>query len=195
MIVFFDVETNGFIKDPKAPLADFSSFPRITQLAYSIYDRKGNRVKSYSSLIKPEDWTIPKERFFIENNHSTERCEKEGIPIRDVLNTFVLDMKQVDIMVAFNLDFDSKILAVEMIRLGLKIDKKQKFCAMLKAMEILKIPNTNPRYPNKYKFPKLQEAYNFFNGNNFDGNHDALADVDATANIFFNMVKRGDVIL
>ena len=195
MILFFDVETNGFIKNMEAPLSDLNNFPRITQLAYSIYENNGDCIMRNSSLIYPDGWTIPKEKFFIDNGHSTERCMKEGKQIQDVLETLILDSRDVYLMVAYNLAFDAKVLAVEMIRLGLKMDKKIKMCAMLKATEILKLKNVDFRRKEKYKWPKLQESYKFFNGHNYEGNHDALADVDATSNIFFHMVRRGDILI
>ncbi|MBP6566058.1 MAG: 3'-5' exonuclease [Saprospiraceae bacterium] len=196
MIMFFDVETNGFIKDMKQPITNVDNFPRVTQLAYAVYERTGELVMRDSSLIKPDGWTVPKEKFFIEHGHSTERCEQYGIPAAEAFGDFVDVLGKVDVMVAHNMDFDSRVVGCEMFRLGLKADKKVKFCTMLKSTEILRIPNKNKyRYPGEFKWPNLQETHNFFLGNNFEDGHDAMADVYACARIFFEMVKRGHILL
>ncbi len=195
MIMFLDTETNGFIKDMKSPISHLYNFPRMTQLAYSLYNRDKTLVSKYHTLIMPDGWEIPKEKFFIENNHFTELNERYGKPVREVLEEFVEVLKGVDLMVAHNMDFDARIVGSEMYRLSIVSEKKKKFCTMLKACDIMKLPKKSNRYEGQYKYPSLQEAHKHFVGHNFKDGHHAMVDVDACSNIFFAMVETGYILL
>ena len=46
MYLFFDTETTGLPKNWKVPATDLNNWPRMIQLAYLIYDRKGNKISS-----------------------------------------------------------------------------------------------------------------------------------------------------
>ena len=59
MYLIFDTETNGF--PPKA---------RMTQLAFMLFDEQGNVLQQFESIIKPDGWEVPKEKFFIDMKDS-----------------------------------------------------------------------------------------------------------------------------
>ena len=89
MYLFFDTETTGKAKNFNASFKDTDNWPRVTQLAWQVYNEEGKLFKSFSSLIKPDGWEVPKEKFFIDHNMSTERCANEGVPIIDILSKFI----------------------------------------------------------------------------------------------------------
>jgi len=189
-ILFFDTETNGKPLRYGAPMTEVDNWPRITQLAYIVTDGNGNVIHSFSELVKPDGWTIPKEQFFIDNGHSTERCEKEGKPIIDVLMRFIHQLSSVDLMVAHNMAFDKNIVGAEMIRANVRPENKpSQFCTMLASTPICKIPA--PR--GGYKWPKLEELYRFCFGEEMTNAHDAMADIDATRQCFFYLLKSGKI--
>ena len=187
MYLFFDTETNGKAINFNADYTQVDNWPRITQLAYAVYSDAGNLIGTSSCLVKPDGWVVPKEQFFIDNNMSTERCEAEGLPIIEVLSQFVEVINHSDVMVAHNMAFDLKVVQAEMHRLGLKATKRpKKFCTMKETSEICKIPR---KYGNKW--PKLEELHKFLFQCDFDGAHDALNDVMATAKCFFELKNTG----
>jgi DNA polymerase III epsilon subunit-like protein len=57
--LFFDTETTGLPKNWKSPANDVYNWPRLIQLAYLLYDDKGNVVSSGNHIIKPDRFTIP----------------------------------------------------------------------------------------------------------------------------------------
>ena len=67
-------------------------------------------------------------------------------------------------------------------RLG---DRKEFFCTMRAMTNVVKIPS-----PRGYKWPKLSEAYRFLFNRDLEGAHDAMADVRACAEIYFEFHKR-----
>lgn len=183
MYLFFDTETNGLPKNYKGDPRDLDNWPRVIQLAWQLYDNNGQLHAEACDLIKPDGWVIPNEKFWIDNGYSTEKSMAQGVPMAHALNGFVAAINQCDMMVAHNLDFDNPILTAEMIRYGLKADKRpQKFCTMKSTTAVL-------RLPGKFglKWPNLTELHNFCFGRGFDGAHDALADVKACASCFFHL--------
>jgi len=90
--------------------------------------------------------------------------------------------------IAYNFAFDSKIVDGEAWRLWGKyfITNKPHFCTMQNTTDLLQIPG-----PYGYKFPKLMELHEYLFDQSFDGAHDALADVTATMNCYFELEKRG----
>lgn len=120
MYIFFDTETESLPKDYKGKMSDVENWPRITPSAWAKYDANRNLVSYACHLIKPDGWSIPKERFFIDNNMSTERCEAEGLPISGVLTDFINAMTDCEYMIAHNLAFDYPIVGAEMIRASLR---------------------------------------------------------------------------
>ena len=89
MYIFFDTETTGVPRNYKASPNDLNNWPRITQFAFIVTDEKFNIVKTFQALLQPDGWEVPKEKFFIDNNMSTERCKLEGLKAEIVLSEFV----------------------------------------------------------------------------------------------------------
>lgn len=199
MYLFFDTETTGVPKNYKASYQDVDNWPRITQLAWSLYGEKGNLIMQSQNLIKPDGWKIPSveeltrqgnknPNFFVENNMSTERCERDGRPIAIELKLFVAVMNQAKFLIAHNINFDKAVLGAEMHRLGIVSDKKlTKFCTMMSTTQVCRIPNANGK---GWKWPKLTELHFWLFKTDFEGAHDASFDVAATAKCFFELLKR-----
>jgi len=188
MYLFFDCETNGKPLNYQAPMSDVDNWPRIAQIAWQTYDPEGELIWGNSEMIYPDGWVIPKEKFFIDNGMSTERCAADGLPIKDVLARLILDMNQADYIIAHNLAFDQPIVGAEMIRLGMKADKKLKgICTMNLTTDFCKLPG---KFAGKYKWPKLEELYKILFDKEMENAHDALYDVSITAKCFFELLKR-----
>jgi DNA polymerase III subunit epsilon len=185
--LFFDTETTGKPKDYKASYEDVDNWPRVTQLAWMLCDEDGSVIASRQSLIKPDGWVVPTEQFFIDNNMSTERCEAEGSPIADELYMFYSAKMKADVLVAHNLSFDHRILWAEFIRAGKEPRKGMlKFCTMMKSTKYCELPAKRG-----YKWPTLQELHNVVFGKDFEGAHDAMDDVLACKNCFFELKEKG----
>lgn len=189
MTLFFDTETNGLPKKMNAPAFDVNNWPRIIQLAFVVMTDEGQEVFSFCNLIKPEGWEIPKQEFWIKHGYSTEKNAAEGVPVREALQKMVESINSCHTIVAHNIAFDFPIVAAEMIRAGLKADRKpEKLCTMKTTTDLVKLPS--PRGFG-FKWPKLQELHHYLFNMGFDGAHDALEDVRATSRCYFELVKRG----
>lgn len=183
MILFFDTETTGKPKNYKAPATDLDNWPRIIQLGWALYKDDGTLYDCDAKLIKPDGWKIPEEEFWIKHGYSTQKSMESGIPIAEALHQFLTPLNACTLMVAHNLDFDYPVVAAEMIRADIRSSNKPvKCCTMKKTTDLLKIDG-----PYGYKYPKLEELHQFLFGKSFEGAHDALNDVKATAACYFKL--------
>lgn len=184
-----DTETTGIL-DYKN-LRNLTLQPYIVQLGVQLYNEESRLLGELNFLIKPDGWTIPAEATAI-HGISTEDCEKYGIPIRWALGILKmwLELEEV-IFVAHNLDFDKSMINIECERLGKDpiVGKNSEYCTMKKSTNLLAIPKKR----GGFKWPNLQELHFFLFGTNFDGAHNAAADVAACGRCYFELIKRGIV--
>lgn len=189
--LFFDSETNGLPHNYKAQASDVNNWPRVIEFSFQVWDDVLNELtRSEKHLIKPDGWTIPNEKFWIDNGFSTEKNAAEGKPISEVLDIFVESLSDVQLMVAHNIDFDYPIVAAEMIRANKKsANKPAKFCTMKTTTSIVKAPHA--RGGNGYKWPTLNELHTFLFKVGFEGAHDSGNDVTACRLCFFELFNQG----
>jgi len=189
MYLFFDTETTGLPKSWKAPVTELDNWPRLVQLAYLSFDNDGNKITQGDYIIKPEGFSIPAEVSRI-HGISTQRANKEGKPLIDVLRIFAELINQAEILVAHNISFDEKIVGAEFLRAGMQnlLPTKAKICTMQSTTNFCKI-----RGPVGFKWPKLSELhYKLFNSN-FEEAHNASADINATAKCFWELRRIGKI--
>ena len=192
--LFFDCETTGKPIAYGKSYSDVDNWPRVAQLAWMVAGIDGIVIASENHLIKPDGWEIPKEEFFIKNGMSTERSLEQGVPLEGVLDLFYAHKLESDVLVAHNISFDHAIVWAEYVRAGRQPRSgMHKICTMMKSTAYCKIPYANGRKGNKW--PTLEELHRVLFGKPFEGAHDALADITATKDCFFELVKRGVISL
>jgi len=190
MYLVFDTETTGLPKNYQAPLDDFSNWPRIVQIAWSIYDSEGNHWESYSYIIKPIDFIIPDEVAKI-HRITQERALAEGVELKQALEHFIGDVQKAEYLVGHNIDFDDKIVGSELLRSNMEnpLIGANKICTMKSSVQYCKIDNGR----GGYKWPNLTELYRCLFQTNFPDAHDALVDVKACAECLFELKRRGAI--
>ncbi|MCK9351390.1 MAG: 3'-5' exonuclease [Candidatus Paceibacterota bacterium] len=185
--LFFDTETTGLPRNWNARAEDVDNWPRLVQLAWIQYDENGNVIASENKIVRPDGYTIPADSSRI-HGITTERALAEGIPVRQVLETFCDKIGKSTHIVAHNIDFDEKIIGAEFIRAEMNHDfqKKKKICTMKSTVDFCAIPS-----PRGYKWPQLSELHTKLFGEPFKDAHDASVDIAATAKCFWELKKRG----
>ena len=190
--IFFDTECNGLPLSNKLGVDDTSNWPRMIQLAWLVTDEQGNILKSQSHIICPQGFIITDE---VEDltGITTSRAKSEGNNLRTVLNEFMDDLVDAELVIGHNIDFDKHVLGCELYRERLDYDtllNKKSVCTMLRSTNFCAIPNPNSYYGG-YKWPKLEELHRKLFGCNIFGAHDALTDVEATKKCFYELKKKG----
>lgn len=187
MYLFFDTETTGLPQNYNAPIEDLNNWPRLVQLAWSIYDKNGEKIDSSSFIIKPEGFEIPEQASSV-HGITTERALKEGQKLENILQEFSQAISQAKIIVAHNMSFDEKIIGAEFLRTGVnhELFETIRVCTKEEATDYCQIPGNYG-----YKWPRLSELHIKLFGEDFEGAHDAMTDVEACARCFFELTKRG----
>ena len=189
--IFFDTETTGIPRDYKASIQDTDNWPRLVQLAWILTDKDGNELKRKSAIIYPDGFTIPTDSVEV-HGITTERAKRDGLPLQEVLEEFMQDFNRAKEIVGHNIDFDQHIVGAELYRLNMAPDllmDKTAICTMKSSTDFCAIPNPNSYYGG-YKWPTLQELYYKLFNRNFEEAHDALADITATKECFFERESR-----
>lgn len=188
-ILFYDTETTG-IPDWALP-ADHESQPHIVDLAGLLCDESGNEVGRFEALVKPEGWKVDPGAAKI-HGITTEIALKGGLPIAEVLDGFDTLVAKANMMCAYNIRFDEKLLRGARRRLG-RLDgfgTIPVFCCMRGATPVCKMPPTGKMVKagyGKFKSPKLSEAVQILLKREHVGAHRAMADVLATRDLYFAM--------
>lgn len=190
--LFFDTETTGIPNDYKAPCTNTDNWPRLIQLGWLLTDAAGRILSEGNHIVRPDGFEIPKAASDV-HGITTEFALENGEPLLDVIFAFGADLNQADCVVGHNLDYDLHIVGAEYVRLG--YDSRIMFarptlCTMQATIQFCNIPG---RFGPKW--PKLMELYTKLFGQEFDGAHDAMADIVATKDCFFELIRRGVVRL
>ncbi len=187
MFLIYDTETTGLPKNDQAPLTDFENWPRLIQLAWQLHDEDGEVIEVQNYLIKPEGFIIPRGAEKI-HGISTERAEREGSDLHEVLEIFSKSLTRTNIIVGHNVEFDNTVMQVEFLRKEMPCSISDKIIIDTKEVstEYCALPGGRG---GKFKWPKLSELYFKLFQTDFDAAHNASADVQATARCFLELLR------
>lgn len=192
MILFIDVESSGLLRADLQ--ADDPSQPSICQIGAHLLDTEYRPLAILETLIKPEGgWTVEPEAFAV---HGIEEvsCIRYGVDIRVALAMLQQMALKAQTIVAHNLEFDRKIIAAQLAKIGSDGHwwqrQARKFqCSMELATPICRIPGEYG-----FKFPSLEEAFcHFHPGIDFHTTHRAGEDIAACVAIWRAIQAAGEI--
>lgn len=187
MFLIFDTETTGLPKDWNAPITDSDNWPRMVQLAWQLHDSTGALISRNNLIIQPDGYDIPYNAAKI-HGITTERAQRDGRPLTEVLEAFAEDMKRATYAVGHNVEFDVNIVGAEQFRQNLDLEALQQMPTLDTknlSVDYCKLPGGRG---GGYKWPTLTELHEKLFGIPFGDAHDAAYDVDATARCFFGLI-------
>jgi DNA polymerase-3 subunit alpha len=188
MFLIFDTETTGLPQDKQAPITDFDNWPRAVQVAWQFHGPDGTLLEKANHIIRPDGFTIP---FNAARVHgiTTERAQREGSGLKEVLEEFQQVLSRAACLVGHNTEFDTRILGAEYLRKGMAAD-------IMNAAMVDTCTETTAAFcqlpggrGGRFKLPNLGELHQRLFGESFGNAHNALADVDATARCFFELIR------
>jgi DNA polymerase III epsilon subunit-like protein len=119
-------------------------------------------------------------------------CSNYGRKIDDVLEEFLCDYKKCSRFVAHNIEFDKKMIIIEMERNTSSYlvfqNKDELYCTMLYGAEVCDIWVEYRRRRQK-KWPTLSELHMKLHGYVPPGLHDALEDTKACLNCYLKLIE------
>ena len=187
-VLIFDVETTGLL--PKnIKNEEIEKYPYIIQLSYILFEKDINKI-----VEKFDNYIILKRRIKIPKivtdltGITKENC-LSGVTIHTVLSNIYNAMEKADVIVAHNIEFDSRMLMVELERNNIMLNatnpevfnivrnlEKKNYCTMMNGKLVCKIKALTKGGKEYIKWPKLIELYRkLFNGE-VDNLHNSLVD-------------------
>jgi len=184
--LFFDTETTGLPKDFNIPYSESENWPRLVQLAYILADENAVVLHQGSWIIKPKDFRIPSDASAV-HGITDEIANVAGWQLSQVLTEFNTYIEQADMIVCHNTSYDINVLMAEYFRskIHTTLISKLMTCTMRASVKYCNIPGPT----GKPKFPKLMELHEKLFETKFEGAHNAIADVAATALCFYKLMS------
>ncbi|MBS1573652.1 MAG: DNA polymerase III subunit alpha, partial [Bacteroidetes bacterium] len=187
MYLIFDTETTGLPKNFNAPISDSDNWPRMVQIAWQLHDDNGNLLENQDYIIKPEGYDIP---FNVTKVHgiTTQMAHEQGRDLQEILLEFATVVQKAKVGAGHNIIFDYNIIGAEFFRKKINnpLENLPSADTMLLGTDFCQLPGGKA---GKYKSPKLTELYEKLYHKKFDEAHNAAADVNATAQVFFEMMR------
>lgn len=194
LVLVFDTETSGLWPRNTDITQKNASYPYIVQLSFIIFDFKENTVvKSYNTYIKDLKNVDFNGDAFRVTGITKEQCDN-GVSIVEAINEFHKYYLQVKHVVAHNLNFDKKMIQLEVIRNFEAMNMKsindpwilfndtfndlwgiQQHCTMEKGKHICNIM-IKGKYGDFKKNPKLIELYQKLFNETPTNLHDSIVD-------------------
>lgn len=186
LILFYDTETTGFPKKGR-PLEEQ---PYVVQLAAEVWDEESRQVVHQLNVVLNWDVDIPKEASDV-HGWPTALTKRVGTSTGNALEFFIDLQEMCSLRVGHNEQFDAQLVEIALQRtcaFNLPLWKNRpSFCTMEAMRDVCKLPPTPKMRAagfNNYKAPKLIEAYHHAFGKDFDGAHNAMADVQACRKVW-----------
>ena len=194
-VLFFDTETTGKY-NWRLPVADRTQ-PRIVQIACQLVDHNDRALGAAALLLRPADWTIPPEASAVHGWTDTD-CQLYGVPAKVALATWGWLADSAGLLVAYNADFDIKLLQVEADRLGRgdpfgpdrpcvvfdPMPAATPICRLPRPVDASRRSTATGSAEADYKWPTLAQAHDKLVGCPLDHAHDAGGDVAGLRRVF-----------
>jgi DNA polymerase III, epsilon subunit and related 3''-5'' exonucleases len=156
------------------------------QIAWQLHSKEGELVEQHECLVQPNGFDIP---FDSERIHgiSTALAQQEGLSLTKAIEAFEEALTKAQFVVGQNVDFDVKVVAAELYRLGrsteLLLDKPVLDTCTETTAALCQLPGGRG---GRFKLPTLTELHHHLFSRPFEEAHNASADVSATARCFLN---------
>ena len=182
--VVLDTETTGLFNF-KLP-ADDPSQPRLASVAFIIADEFGRAISARKSYIKPDCWVMGEEAGRI-NGLTTEFLKEHGVAVSDVLDDYEALIRRDLVVVAFNAQFDCKVMRAELRRSGRDdlFGETRNICVM-RGLD----PYGKDGLCISRGFVKLSVACDWFGIKN-ENAHDAMSDAEAARWLLERLISDG----
>lgn len=189
-VLIFDVETTGLL--PKIiNTEEIDSYPYIIQLSYILFDTDKNTLVDYfdNYIIQKRHTKIPNEVTRL-TGINKDMC-LTGVTMITGLEKIYNAMNESECIVAHNIEFDSRMLFIELMRNKgyidinmadgrlfniIKLIERNNYCTMKNGINICKIIAKSKNGKEYYKWPKLSELHKILFGMDVDNLHNSLVD-------------------
>ena len=189
MYLVFDTETTGLPIRDDAPLSDLDNWPRAVQIAWQLHAADGSLIEARDFVIQPDGFDIPYNASRI-HGITNEVARHYGKPLKEALDSFAEALGKTEFLVGHNIQFDINILGAEYLRVRGE-NPLEGFSALDTSEEGRDFCQLQGGKGGGFKIPRLEELYEKLFEESFAEAHNAIADVEATARVFLECIRRG----
>lgn len=186
-LLFLDTEASGLPRKWNLPYSNSANWPSAVQIAWVIYTKDGILLKTENHYIGDEDIVIKPSAIKI-HGITREYLNEHGEKRKTVMELFADDLKKYQpLILGHFMEFDYHVLSADFFRAGIdnSMASLPTFCTMLASSFYVQEPSVNHL--------RLGELYARLFNAKLMNQHNALADASATADCFFELIKRGDI--
>jgi DNA polymerase III epsilon subunit-like protein len=205
-VLVFDTETTGLPQSKIISPDTLKLWPHIVQFSYVIYDTDANDiVVSSDDIVKVGKDVIISDGSIELHGITKEISQNKGKNINELIDVFCNHLKSVDVLVGHNIEFDIKMLKVELLRFiysnTISDEKSIKYknnlydlsnfeniyCTMQKSIELCGIKKQDKFGKEYNKYPKLIELHQKLFNTSPDNLHNAFNDILITLRCYIKM--------
>ncbi|ALI99383.1 3'-5' exonuclease [Rufibacter tibetensis] len=183
-LLFIDIESSGLPQNWDVPYSDEENWPHTVQVAWFVYTKDGQLVKSENHYIRPDGFEVKPSS--IEVHHLTpEFLQSNGKSRGEVLLLLQEELQRYSPMVIGHfMQFDYHVLSADFYREGLPnpFESLPIFCTMIASSDLTHLP--------RKKYLRLGELYSHLFHKSLEDQHNAVVDARATAESYFELRKR-----
>lgn len=185
-VLVIDTETSGLF-DFKQP-ADAAGQPRLAQFGAIYCDLDSEQVEEQrvGMHIQPDGWEMDPGAGAV-NGLTTAFLRENGVPVAEALNAYEKAILDGYTVVAFNAQFDTKVMRAEFRRAGRPdlFEQTPNVCVMRPMMKLGVVKASGGG-----GFPKLSDCCAHF-GITHEKRHDAIGDAEAALAILVELNRLG----
>ena len=183
-LLVFDTETTNKPPSIKLLPETVEYWPYIVQWSFLLFNTDTYKYQEYDYVIQ---CCVP-----IENDHihgiTTSMNQKIGYSFSSIFPIFEECMKQADLIIGHNIEFDLKMLQVECYRNGLTFTcEKPTYCTMKTTTRICALP--------KSKWPTLKELHFHLFQETPTNLHNSMIDVWACLRCYLKIMSNRDLLV
>ena len=172
-LLVFDTETSDLLSKKNLTTT------YTVQLSWIMYDTE-NLTQEENDFV----FVVPVD---ITNSHIhgiTKETSDKGYKIAEILDIFLDDVKNCDILIGHNLRYDLNMIELELYRL-----KRDDDIDLLYSKNYADTMFLGQSYLKQCRYPKLQHLYKSLFNKEFENSHNALFDVKATLRCYLKLIE------
>ncbi len=188
-LLVIDTEASGLPRKWNQPYSKKNNWPHCVQISWIIYNREGTELKREDHYISNDDFEISASAIKIHGITRT-MLNLRGEVRREVLELLSKDLRQYQpLVIGHFIEFDYHVLAADYFREGMQNPITElelpAFCTMVATSGYV----ANPAC----KYLRLGDLYMSLFNRELEHPHNAIHDAEATAECFFELLRKGDI--
>jgi len=186
-LLFIDTEASGLPKKWNLPYSNVDNWPFSVQISWLIYNQSGNFIKQENHYINDNDFKITPAALNI-HGITQEFLKQHGEPRHEILQRLAQDIQVYQpLLIGHFMELDLHMISADFFRSGIENQALNlyTFCTMVATKQLIHHPQS--------KYLRLGELYQLLFDKELKHQHNALNDATATAQCFFELLKRGEI--